>query len=239
MSLGTICRSLWVRAGLGTPVPGAWATNADIAAVEVVEFVREATRLVYEAAEWQALVKTREETITGAPAQTVALPSDFGRMVPDTLWNVDTQERFTGPLTDEDYEALRVDPARAAIPVFRISGGALDLMTAFNDAATIRYRYVQNTPVRSAGGASMADWMADTDTSILDERVILLGALLLWRDAKGLPAEVANAQYLTALARAKAHDRPIGVMDMSRSQRRMGDKATGNVDFIVDVDLLG
>lgn len=214
MTLATTCASFWLRAGLGAPTPNVWISTSDETTQEVVEFAREALRMVVEAHEWQALMRTHTAALTGTPEQTVALPADFGRLIPGTVWLTATTWPARGPVSDAEYEALRQPPVAQAEPVFRISGGALNLL-AGSLGGSLTLRYITGHPVAISGGGARATWGADGDVALVDERLVTLGMIALWRDARGLNATSAATLYANALARTKAQDRPIGVMDMS------------------------
>ena len=64
------------------------------------------------------------------------------------------------------------------------------------------------------GAIRRETWGTDNDAALVDERLIVLGMLALWRDARGLNPAGAAALYAQALARAKAQDRPVGVMGL-------------------------
>ena len=212
MTLATTCASFWLRAGLGAPVPNVWAATSDDTTLEVVEFAREALRMVVDAHEWQKLMRTYTVGIGAGPEQTVALPADYGRLIPGTVWLSSMAWPVNGPLSDAEYEALKQPPTASAWPVFRISNGALDLLAAA-PGVSLSLRYITSQPV-TAGSVTRDTWRADSDTALVDERLIALAMIALWRDARGLNAQNAAQLYANALARARAQDRPLGVMGM-------------------------
>lgn len=237
MSLATICRSVWIRAGIGPSIPGVWAGNADITATEIVEFAGEGLRKVAEDHDWQSLLRTHTASITTASEQSVTLPSTFGRLVPRTVWIAGEAQPVRGPVMEDEYETLRQDVAPSANPVFRIAQGQLNLLGA-TQGGTLTFRHVTRHVVQVAGGTGQTGWIADTDTARVDERLVMLATLAFWRDAKGLNPEVPAVQYREALARAKAADRPAGVMDLAG--RRGGlDRAARDPVIVSDAGVLG
>lgn len=218
MSLATLCASFWLRAGLGAPAPGAWIGNADQSVQEVVDFSREALRMVAEAHDWQRLSRTHSAALSGAVEQTVALPADYGRLIPDTVWLSNLAWPAQGPISEAEYEALRQPPSATAGPVFRISEGALNLLWTPGPGGTISLRYITSRPV--ANGIDRREtWQVDADAALVDERLITLAMIALWRDARGLDAANAAAMYQRALSLAKAQDRPLGVMTLGEGRR--------------------
>lgn len=224
MSLATICASFWLRAGLGAPPPGVWLSSTAETEQEVVEFAREALRLVSDAHDWQRLLRTYTVALSLQPEQTVALPADFGRLIPGTVWLSDLAWPATGPVSEVEYEYLRQPPVATSGPVFRIAGGALELLAQPAPGGSLTLRYVTSRPV--ANGATQREtWAADSDAALVDERLVALAMIALWRDARGLNPEAAAALYSAALAKAKAQDRPVGVMGMGG--RRGGNAPVG------------
>lgn len=213
MSLATICASAWVRCGLGLPVPNVWVSASEVTAAELVEFSREALRMVLEAHEWQALIGDYEAALSVGNEQFVTLPADFGRLVPDTVWVSNFAWPARGPLSEAEYEYLSQPPRATAGPVFRIAAGGIQILGNPAPSGTLTLRYVSGRPVVSGTGRA-ASWVTDADTTLVDERLVTLATIAMWRDAKGLPAQGAITQYQSALSRAKAQDRPVGVMGM-------------------------
>lgn len=238
MTLATACASFWLRAGLGAPTPNVWIGSSEETVQEVVEFAREALRMVVEAHEWQKLLRSYSVALAGAPEQTVALPADFGRLLPGTVWLTDLAWPATGPVSDVHYEYLRQPMVTTSGPVFRLSEGALDLLAQPAPGGSLTLRYLTSQPVTINGGGARETWGADSDTALVDERLVTLGMIALWRDARGLNAQNAAALYASALARAKAQDRPIGVMGMGGGRRGGGSPVATQNGVIVDLTLL-
>ncbi len=224
MSLATICASVWLRVGAGSPTPGAWIGDSESTAAEIVEFSREALRMVTEAHDWEALTRTYTVALTAAEEQTVALPADYARLVPGTVWLTDLAWPARGPVSEAEYEYLRAPPSFTSGPVFRISGGALQLLYTPAPGGDLTLRYITSSPVAN-GSSRYQSWQSDSDTALIDERLIVLGTIFLWRDAKGLDAQNAAVMYRSAMATARAQDRPLGVLSMGPARRGMSPHA--------------
>lgn len=189
--------------------------------------------MVVEAHEWQRLFRTHTATLAASPEQTVALPADFGRLVPGTVWLNDTAWPVRGPLSEAEYEDLKRPTFSTALPVFRLSGGALDLLANPVSGGSLTLRYITSQPVTN-GATRRETWQADSDAALVDERLVMLAMIALWRDARGLNPQNAAALYASALARAKAQDRPQGVMNMAGPYGGTGDPVgLGNGSTVV------
>jgi hypothetical protein len=217
---------------MGVPVPTIWAAATESAQAEMVEFARESLRMATEAHEWQALTRLYSAPLGTGPEQTVNLPSDFGRLVPGTVWLSDRARAVDGPVSEVEYESLRQPPASASGPVFRISEGAIQLLASPAPSGSLTLRYVSSHLV-STGATTIETYQGDNDVALIDERLVALGLIFLWRDSKGLNAQNAAVMYRNAMAVARAQDRPLGVM--SFGGHVSADTLRANDDGSVDV----
>jgi hypothetical protein len=193
VSLATICNAVAVRAGVSGS--GVWAGNPEPTAREIFEMVVEATAMVVQDFDWETMLRTHSVTLSALVQQTLPLPADFERMIPGTMWIDATLWPVVGPVTEPEFEIRRNNiGGLGARPIFRVAGGAVDILAVPPPGGVLTYRYFINTPIRSAAGVARTEWLADTDTAFVNERLIILGAVALWRDSKGLPAEVAVGQ---------------------------------------------
>lgn len=213
MTLATICRSAAIRCGLGVDLPPTWIGNPDPTAREMVEFATESLRMVAESHDWRTLEVAFSSAVTDQPVRSITLPAGFARMLPGTAWMEGQGCPVEGPVTSARWESLTNPIASSGGPCFRLRGNVLDLVGG-EGGSNITFRYVTGFPVLSSAGMAQAEWLADADTARVDERLIVLSVIAFWRDAKGLPAQGAAGQYAAALARAKASDQPIGIMNM-------------------------
>jgi hypothetical protein len=169
--------------------------------------------------------------------------SPIDRLLPDTAWL--DEWPVEGPLSEAEWER-RVQSTDAG-QIGR--SGEADFRPGF----TVRDGTIQlvSCPVGkvfSVGTvAAVPDLAADTDISVLTSstgnlaagfsRLIALCAVMLYRDAKGLPSASAAAQYLSALAAAKNAAAPIGALSLARRHtgRLGGFPVVGEVGtFIID-----
>lgn len=196
-SLAAICREVALLVGVAPA--GVWAGNPDVTAAEVVAWVNQAQRMVADATDWSAL--HREALWTPEPGKEermFPLPADFGRLLPDT---VRCGGQFVpGPANPAAWARP------GAGPLWALRSGKLLTLCLPNDGL-LQARYLALVP----------DLVADGQETPLDARAVTLGAVMLWRDAKGLPQGSAPPQYLSALQAAKAADRPVGALSLGRA----------------------
>lgn len=211
MSLGTICREVALL--VGVQPSDVWAGNPDVTAAEIVAWANQAQRMVADATDWGALhreavwtqgrsgASPEEPGKSGIPTgmpeeQMFSLPADLGRLLSDTVQC--GGQLVPGPASPAAWARP------GAGPLWALRGGKLLTMRLPNDGL-LQARYLALAP----------DLVADGQETPLDERSVVLGAVMLWRDAKGLPQGSAAPQYLSALQAARSADRPVGALSLS------------------------
>lgn len=253
VSLLSLCNGLAVLVGVAPAA--SYAGNTDVTAAEMVAWVNEAQARVADELDWQALVRDGAADLGTAGSLdaewTFPLPPAVRRLVPDSLWLRSENRKVEGPLTIAEWERRRRQAAASPIPVFTVAGDALLVRTASAGAAADDGLVMLDGVLQLDAGlvssnlltlryvAAVPDYVADAQVSALGadlERCILLCAVWLYRDAKGLSASSALAQYGAALSLAKARDMPLGGMGLSRGGRSgRGVAGTGrNSTFILD-----
>lgn len=120
-----------------------------------------------------------------------ALPSDFHRVIDDTLWDRSRFWNMRGPMDPQQWQLYKSSViGRASIQRrfrFRYVGGAkvfsVDPVPTDNGSFLV-FEYVSKSWCQSSGGTAQTQWLADTDTPILDEDLMILG--VRWRVKRGL-----------------------------------------------------
>jgi hypothetical protein len=148
--------------------------------------------------------------------------------LPDTAWLDDWP--VEGPLSEAEWErrVQSTDGGQVGRP------GEVEFCPGFTVRdGTIQLVSCPAGKLFSIGMlAAVPDLASDGDVSLLAsssaalqggfERLIGLCAIMLYRDAKGLPSASAASQYLVALARAKDAAAPVGALSLSRRHNRSG-----------------
>jgi hypothetical protein len=176
--------------------------------------------------EWQALKVDYTVATLGAEAQT-ALPADFERFTAKAeLWNRTTQQKYTGPTDDTEWGRIK---ALAMVPMlsgwWRLIGGVLQITPAPTAGQTLAFPYMSKNFVRSNTGTAKAAFTADTDTTVFPERVIRLGIIWRWKEARGLAYAEDLETYERAKEKAAGNDRGRAALVVGR-RRLSGDIPT-------------
>lgn len=187
MSLLSLCQSAATQ--LSLPVPSAVVASTEDTDMIMLRLAQEEGIALMRRYAWQALTAEVTFTTIAAETQTGVIPTDFDRIIPDTIWNRSTRRRVIGPLSADEWSESKAKQVTYVNPTFRIRGDAW-LMTPTPPAGeTIAFEYVSKHFCQSAGPTPtrQAAWAADTDTGRLDEGLMALGLVWRFRAAKGLP----------------------------------------------------
>jgi hypothetical protein len=140
--------------------------------------------------QWQALVTETSFTTTATEEQTDAsadLPSDFGWIVNETLYNRTSTRRIIGPVNPRDWQDQKAFGSAGADDQYRIRGNSFWILPAPTASQSVYYEYVSNKWCRSSLGVAQSAWAADTDTlRAWPEHIMVLGIIWRWKAAKGL-----------------------------------------------------
>lgn len=139
---------------------------------------------------WQAITKEKTFTSIAAETQTNAIPSDFDRLVNESMYNRSQKRWVLASLSSTEWQTQKAITATVITDSFRIRGDALLLLPTPPAGDTYAYEYVSKNWCESSGATEQAAWAADTDTGILDEELMTLG--LIWRFKKAKELDYAE-----------------------------------------------
>lgn len=205
MTLLTIVQDALNEIG-DTEVPESIVGNVNQTAKQCLALANRALREVARRTNWQPLSRTATIT-TVASQQEYDLPSDFGGIVNDTMWNT-SQRREVSKVSAQDWALLEswstTDTVSLFYRIFRDPSGngqKVQLYPAPGSAETITYEYRSNGLTASSGGTVQGNsFLADDDTALLDEDIITLGVNWMFREAKGYPYAEQFRMYEDAIA---------------------------------------
>ncbi len=205
MSLLSVIANVTGR--LSLPKPSVVAVSSDRQVVQLMALANEEGASLARRHPWQALVEEQSFATVAAPAQTAALPADFDRFVPNSVFNRSTRRAMTGPVTPRQWQWIQAQPAYAsAYLAFRERTGQFLITPTPPAGQTIAYEYLSRNWCRSSGGAAQAAYGADDDVALLDESLIGLGVRWRFLRAKGLDYAEEMASYERELEQAMARD---------------------------------
>ncbi len=162
--------------------------------------------------DWQALIVEQTFTTIAAEAQTSALPSDYDRMIYNVeIWNRTNSTRYVGPTAQRYWQRLKSNSATGAVGAWRLLRGGLNLYPTPTAGETVAFEYITKNWCESAGGDGQSAFMADTDVALVPERLMVLGIVWRFRQARGFAAYAEDmVTYEREKELAAARDRGTG-----------------------------
>lgn len=175
-------------AELGLPVPNSAVTSQEATVNQLLALLNTAGYELAHTFEWQQLV--RKATIPTVAGQSdYLLPSDFGKMINQTIWTRDSIGQIDGPLSAQRWE-LRTEGLLSSDPFvgFRIFGNKLNLNPAPSAVTNITFEYLSNGWVHSYLDPNVYTQTIfhDSDTPQFDFMLLVKFLKLKMWQAKGL-----------------------------------------------------
>jgi hypothetical protein len=227
----TIVQGAAIRCGFSA-APSSAVSNPDQNIQKLVIFAQDAGRELLERANWVNL--DTAGTVTGDGASTLfQLPQDWVRFSPSDksprgalVSNKYPLAPLYGPINTEDLNLLKALPASTVRPVWRIIGGALEIWPALagppvpnplglpGELVTFNY-YSSFWIMNAARTVSRATWVADDDSSLINEDTVMKGAAWRWKASQGLQYAEEFRSYEQSLARNAAQQMTERVVSTS------------------------
>lgn len=180
MSLLTIVQDASVLVGLAQPAAAISSTDPNV--VAMIAMVNQTGKELMRRHNWQALQTEKTFTTIAAALQTNAVPSDFDRIINRTLYNRTQKRKFTGPLSPAHWQRRQALTSAGIYGFFRIKGTNINIDPVPGAGDSCAYEYITENWV-TGDKAKMDD---DTDTALLDENLLMLGAIWKFLKARGL-----------------------------------------------------
>ena len=193
---------------MGLTVPTAVYASTDRENVELADVANTVAEDMARHYDWQVL-KTIA-TITGdGTTEDWSLPTDYGRQLQKAmLWVASRPYYPLQHVTDTDtWLGIVTSDIQLSTGQWTIYGNQVHIMPALASADTAKYYYITKNIVDPVSGANKEAFTLDTDTFLLDEKVLRLGIIWQWKANKGLPYAEDMASYEMALAEAVGRDK--------------------------------
>lgn len=200
---------------LSIPVPLEVVNSTDTQVQQLYELANEEGNELAGAADWQVMRKQHTFTTVATPAQTSAIPTDWDRFIANSFFNRSQMRSVIGPITPQQWQAIQAQPQLNRVFLAFIERDNQFLVTPTPAAGeTIAYEYVTKNWVYSDDVVPVArsDYEADTDTSYLDEKLIVLGVRWRFLKSKGLEFGEDFRTYQTERNQKMARDGGNGMI---------------------------
>ncbi len=188
MTLLSICQE--AASELGLRQPATIVGSTDLTAQILYRLANAAGKQLARYHNWQALIVEQTFTTLAAQEQTDALdPDDYDRMIYNAeVWNRSQDLRYTGPTPQRIWQQLQTGIVSGGlVGWWRIIGGQMNIYPAPTAGETLAFEYISKRWARSSGGTAQEKFLADTDTTVLDEDLITLELIWRFRQSRGFP----------------------------------------------------
>jgi len=136
------------------------------------------------------------------------LPPDFETITDNTHWDKTKHWQMLGPEDAQQWQWLKSGYISTGPRIrWRILGGQFQIWPPYNTQQYLGFEYRSKGFVRSVTGEVKNSFTADTDTTILDDSVMVLATKLKYFQIKSFDTTALQADYFRYLNVAKANDK--------------------------------
>lgn len=136
------------------------------------------------------------------------LPPDFETITDNTHWDKTKHWQMLGPVDAQQWQWLKSGYISTGPRVrWRILGNEFQIWPPYNTQEYLGFEYRSKGWVRSSTDQVKNSFTADSDTSVLDDTVIVLGTKLKYFQIKGFDTTGLQQDYFRYLNVAKANDK--------------------------------
>jgi hypothetical protein len=136
------------------------------------------------------------------------LPDDFETMTNRTHWDKSKHWEMLGPEDAQQWQWLKSGYISTGPRVrWRILDNQFCIWPIMNTQEYLGWEYRSKGWARSAAGAIKNSFTADTDTTVLDDRIMVLGTKLKYFQIKSFDTTALIQDYQRYLSIAKANDK--------------------------------
>ncbi|TPM33733.1 hypothetical protein FJ955_03055 [Mesorhizobium sp. B2-2-2] len=169
---------------------------------EFQALANEAAKVIAKAYDWQKLRKVA--TLTGdGTAEDFNLPTDYGRMLKKgSLWTSRWRWDMSHIVNSDEWLGMEVYPVTLVQGAWTLYGNQIHIRPLMGSAETAKFFYITSQIV----SPSKTAFSADEDVFVLDERVLKLATIYLWKQSKGQDFAAELADYEIAVGQAYDDD---------------------------------
>lgn len=145
-----------------------------------------------------------------------AMPSDYDRKIDRTDWDKTKHWEMLGPETAQQWEWLLSGYIATGPRIrYRIFGGYYQIWPMVTTSEVLGFEYVSNAWASSSGGTAQTSFLADTDTCIFPDRLMVLGLKKKYFEVKGFDASAFESDFNAELSIAMANDAGSATLSMA------------------------
>lgn len=135
------------------------------------------------------------------------LPSDFDRQIDRTHYDKSKRWEMLGPETPQQWEFLKSSYISTGPRMrYRFIGGKFQIWPQVTTNEYLGYEYISNAWATSAASVGQSSFLADTDTCIFPDRLMVAGLKMRFFEVKGFDASAFTRDFEMQLNIAKPND---------------------------------
>jgi hypothetical protein len=136
------------------------------------------------------------------------LPPDYETITDNTHWDKTKHWQMLGPVDAQQWQWLKSGYISTGPRVrWRILGNTFQIWPPYNTQEYLGFEYRSRGWARSAADAVKNSFTADTDTTVLDDTVLVLATKLKYFQIKSFDTTALQQDYNRYLSVAKANDK--------------------------------
>jgi hypothetical protein len=207
MSLLTLVQNASVAVGLSSPS----TVVGNSSQAQMLALAQLAGQDLRSRGQWKALRRVNNFTLStsavdqGAVNSTIVTAGDFDYIFGDTFWNIDRRLPIAGPLSEIQEEQIVVYAIYSPFQQWVMRGGNLFIYPQPTSADDATFEYMSSFYAKASGGTLKSSFTLDTDLCVLDESLMVLQLIWMWKRANGLDYaqefDVCEKRIADALAR--------------------------------------
>lgn len=208
---------------LGVAVPAELFSSTDRTEIELRSVLNEVAERVVRAHDWSVL-KTLATNTGDGTTEGFDMPSDYLRMPKDgRVWSTRWQNPLT-PVSSDEWLMLDIQDYDLVTGAWILLGGQIKFNPPLTSTELAKWYYISCNYAVPESGSNKSAFSADTDTFILDDRLLELMLIWEYRQRKGLDysEDLANAEI--ALGQAIGDDK--GARIISQRSSFSGERGT-------------
>ncbi len=144
--------------------------------------------------DWTAIQREKTFTTVATAAQTSAIPTDFLRMVQDSVYNRTSNTRVGGPLNAGEWQMRQASLTVNVYDEFMIRNGEFLITPTPAAGETIAYEYITKYICANEGTEKTA-FSDDGDEPYFDDELLILGTIWRYRKAEGTDYAEEKLEY--------------------------------------------
>lgn len=144
-----------------------------------------------------------------------SMPTDYDAQIDATHWDKSKHWMMLGPETAQQWEWLISGYISTGPRIrYRIFGGYFQIWPAVGSAEVLGFEYMSKGWAESATGTVQNSFLADSDTCIFNDRLMVLGLKNKYFQVKGF-GDVYSSDFENELSQAKSNDAGSATLAMA------------------------